>query len=195
MKDEKPVVDAGRRCLDLTVVVRSLPKTGNRVTFEASDKERAALAAFLEILSVDALTADLTVAPWRRDGVSVKGAMSAIVRQVSVVTLEPVEERIDQDLDLVFLPEHSRLARIDSGDDGEIHLDPDGDDIPETFSGDRIDLGAALEEQLALALEPYPREDGAAFEAFDTDPEPDARAPSPFAGLKGLKAAKSEEKG
>lgn len=194
MKGEKPVVDAGQHCLDLTVVVRSLPKTGNRIVFEASDRERVALASFLGILAVDMLTADLTVAPWRRDGVSVRGTLSAVVRQASVVTLEPVEERIDQKLDLVFLPEHSRLARIDSGADGEIHLDPDGDDIPETFSGDRIDLGAALEEQLALALEPYPREDGAAFEAFDTDPEPDAGAPSPFAGLKGLKAAKSEEK-
>jgi uncharacterized metal-binding protein YceD (DUF177 family) len=193
MKGEKPVVDAGQHGLDLTVVVRSLPRTGNRIIFEASDRERTALAAFLGILSVDTLKADLTVAPWRRDGVSVKGTMSAVVRQASVVTLEPVEERIDQHLDLVFLPEHSRLARIDSGEDGEIHLDPEGDDIPETFSGDRIDLGAALVEQLALALEPYPREDGAAFEAFDTDPEPDARAPSPFAGLKGLKAAKPEE--
>lgn len=194
MKGEKPVDAAGRHCLDLTVVVRSLPKTGHRIAFEASDKERTALAAFLGILTVDALTAELTVAPWRRDGVSVKGAMSATVRQASVVTLEPVEERIDQPLDLVFLPEHSRLARIDPREDGEIHLDPEGDDIPETFSGDRIDLGAALEEQLALALEPYPREDGAEFEAFDSDPEPDARAPSPFAGLTGLKAAKSEEK-
>mgnify|MGYP006940439435 FL=1 len=107
MKGEKPVVDAGQHGLDLTVVVRSLPRTGNQIIFEASDRERTALAAFLGILSVDTLKADLTVAPWRRDGISVRGTMSAVVRQASVVTLEPVEERIDQHLDLVFLPEHS----------------------------------------------------------------------------------------
>ena len=55
MKGERTVVDAGQHCLDLTVVVRSLPKTGNRIVFEASDRERVALASFLDILAVDML--------------------------------------------------------------------------------------------------------------------------------------------
>lgn len=184
---------ADEHFLNFDVVVSRLPKTGLELTYEASDDERRGLAAFLGILSLDSLSAQLTVAPWRRDGVSVRGTLDAVLRQASVVTLEPVEETIAQTLDLVFLPEGSRLHRPRSTDDGEIHLDPDGDDIPETYCGDRIDLGAMLEEQLALAMEPYPREDGAAFEAFDTDPEPDAKAPSPFAGLGTLRGGTDRE--
>ncbi|WP_244490883.1 YceD family protein [Aureimonas frigidaquae] len=184
---------ADEHFLNFDVVVSRLPKTGLELTYEASDDERRGLAAFLGILSLDSLSAQLTVAPWRRDGVSVRGTLDAVLRQASVVTLEPVEETIAQPLDLVFLPEGSRLHRPRSTDDGEIHLDPDGDDIPETYCGDRIDLGAMLEEQLALAMEPYPREDGAAFEAFDTDPEPDAKAPSPFAGLGTLRGGTDRE--
>lgn len=184
---------ADEHFLNFDVVVSRLPKTGLELTYEASDDERRGLDAFLGILSLDSLSAQLTVAPWRRDGVSVRGTLDAVLRQASVVTLEPVEETIAQTLDLVFLPEGSRLHRPRSTDDGEIHLDPDGDDIPETYCGDRIDLGAMLEEQLALAMEPYPREDGAAFEAFDTDPEPDAKAPSPFAGLGTLRGGTDRE--
>ena len=43
---------------------------------------------------------------------------------------------------------------------GEIVLDADGPDGPETFAGDTIDVGALAEEFFALAIDPYPRKPG-----------------------------------
>ena len=62
----------------------------------------------------------------------------------------------------------------------EEELDPETlegpDDIP--YADDMIDLGAALAEQLALALNPYPRKPGAQLpEEYKGEPE------TPFAAL------------
>ena len=46
---------------------------------------------------------------------------------------------------------------------GEVLLDADGPDRPETFAGDSIDAGALAEEFFALAIDPYPRKPGAAL--------------------------------
>ena len=36
-------------------------------------------------------------------------------------------------------------------------IDAEGPDLPETFSGDRLDAGAIAEEFFELAIDPYPR--------------------------------------
>lgn len=181
-----------RPILDFHVVVSRLSKNGLKTTYEASPEELRALAQFLGLVAIDRLDAELAVTPWRKDGVSVVGRLRAALTQASVVTLAPLAQEIDEPVEIVFLPEGSRLQRIDTPEDGELHLDPEGDDIPETYKGDRIDLGSALQEVLALAIEPYPREADAVFEEFDTDPEPDDRQPSPFAGLKALRGKADE---
>ena len=49
----------------------------------------------------------------------------------------------------------------------EVFLDL-SDDLPvEPLSGDLLDLGAAVAEQLALELDPYPRQPGAVFTGCD----------------------------
>lgn len=168
------------------IVVSRLPAGGMPVRFEAGPAARAALAERLGIVSVERFTADVVVAPWRGDGVKVTGRLSAGVLQTSVVTLEPLAEAVEEEVDLLFAPDHSRLARLPELKDGELHLDPEGEDAPDTFSGDRIDLGEALTEILALGLDPYPREADAVFEAIDTDPDPLAGAVSPFDALRKL---------
>ncbi|MGD9801132.1 MAG: hypothetical protein AB7V02_11105, partial [Parvularculaceae bacterium] len=54
----------------------------------------------------------------------------------------------------------------------------------EPLDGDEIDLGELLVQHLSLALDPYPRKDGAEslLETYRN-----AATASPFAGLKGLK--------
>ena len=54
---------------------------------------------------------------------------------------------------------------------GEILLDAEGPDSPETFSGDTIDVGALAEEFFGLAIDPYPRKQGVSLEAAG-DAEP-----------------------
>lgn len=177
--------------ISFDVSVTKLPQNGMPVRFAPDATEREALARFLGIVDVPDLTADLLVKKWKRDGVEVTGRLRGRIVQESVVTLEPVEQDIDETVDAIFVPEGSKLARISPTSDGELHLDPNGDDIPETFRGDRIDLGAYLCEAVALALEPYPRESDAAFEEYDTDPNPEDGKVSPFAALAKLKGAPS----
>jgi uncharacterized metal-binding protein YceD (DUF177 family) len=104
--------------------------------------------------------------------------ITAQVTQTCVITLEPVDQTIDETVALRFVP----VAMIPEAEDSA-ELDPetlDGpDEIP--FTGDKIDLGAALTEQLALSLDPYPRKPGAALPAEAMD-----SAANPFAALRKL---------
>lgn len=173
------------------VSVAKLPQNGLPIRFAPNDDERASLARFLGIVEIPELAAELTVRRWKRDGVEVKGRLTGTLVQESVVTLNALRQDIDEPIDAIFVPEGSKLARVEPIGDGELHLDPNGDDIPETFRGDRIDLGAYLCEAVGLALEPYPRESDVEFEEYDTDPAPDDGKVSPFAALAKLKGEAS----
>lgn len=157
------------------VNVARLPSRGMPVHFEANEKQRAALADAHGLESVERFVADFTVANWKRNGVRVEGRVKAALTQACVVTLEPIEAKIDEPFETLFLPENSKLGRQGFETGGEIILDAEGDDSPETFSGDHIEVGALAEEFFGLAIDPYPRKAGAeiATEADDDDEEPE----------------------
>lgn len=165
-----------------------LPRDGMPVRFDADERERSALARQLGIVAVSALNVDLRATPWRRDGVRVEGSIVARVQQESVVSLEPLDRAVDEPFKAVFVPEGSKLARIAAPSEHELHIDPEGDDPPEVFQGDRIDLGPYIVEALVLALDPYPRAEGENFDEVDTDPDPDAGKRSAFGALSALVA-------
>ncbi|MGI6852650.1 YceD family protein [Mesorhizobium sp. 1B3] len=151
--------------------VARLPQKGMPVVIEADEKERAALAAAHDLLEVKNYRAELLVAPWKRHGVKVSGNVKADVVQECVVTLDPIENHIEEEIEGVFLPEDSKLGRKGFPDHGgEIVLDAEGPDSPETFTGDTIDLGAFAEEFFGLGIDPYPRKAGAVVEA-ENEPE------------------------
>jgi uncharacterized metal-binding protein YceD (DUF177 family) len=133
------------------------------VVIEATEAQRAALAAAHDLLAVERLRAELTVSNWKRNGVKVEGRVEADIVQSCVVTLDPVSNHIDEAVSAVFLPEDSKLGRESFGVGGEILIDVDGPDSPETFAGDRIDVGALAEEFFGLAIDPYPRKPGASL--------------------------------
>lgn len=160
------------------------------IRVEADERERAGLAQLWDILGVQALTAELKIRRWKKDGVKVMGSVHAVVTQACVVTLDPVQEVIDEEIEEIFVPEGSSLARIPANDAGEIILDPDGPDLPELFTGDEIDVGAFVAEMVAMALDPYPRKKDVEFAGHTESGAGDDRRPSPFAVLKGLKTEK-----
>lgn len=162
--------------------VNALPAKGTTVVIEANEAERAALAADIDILSIERLEATLLVAPWRKHGVKVTGEVRGTVHQACVVTLEPVEETIVEPIERTFLPE-SEIGPV--GD--EIEVDPEADDPPEPLEGAGVDLGAIAAEHLALGLDPYPKAPGVAFDGLIEDDGSDDE-PSPFAALAALKA-------
>jgi hypothetical protein len=127
---------------------------------EAEPAECAALAQAFGLPAIASLKGDFTLASPASAGGVIEATLALIahVTQICVVSLEPFEAKIAETARLRFIP--SAKLREDS----EItEIDPESlegpDELP--YSGDAIDLGAALAEQLALALDPYPRKPGA----------------------------------
>ena len=168
------------------VSVNRLPQRGMPVRIEANDKERVALARDHGLVEVKSLVADLVVAKWRGDGVKVTGTIAAEIVQACSVSLEPMDAHVENDVDAVFVPEHSKLARMDADANGEILLDAEGPDSPETFAGDQLDIGQLAEEFFELGIDPYPRKAGAELPEM-AHAEPAPAKVSPFAKLSVLK--------
>ncbi|WP_378942980.1 YceD family protein [Mesorhizobium sp. ANAO-SY3R2] len=161
-----------RSPVSFPVNVARLPQKGQPVVVDADASQRAALAEAHGLLSVERYRADLVVTKWKRNGVKVSGRVEAEITQACIVTLEPVETKIDEDVEAVFLPEDSKLGREGFHVGGEILLDAEGPDSPETFSGDSIDVGALAEEFFGLGVDPYPRKSGASIPDRSADIEP-----------------------
>jgi uncharacterized metal-binding protein YceD (DUF177 family) len=143
----------------------------------ATAAECAALARRFGILAIASLEAELTLRPDRDGAIRAEGRLAAEVTQACVVSLEPVAQRVSVPVVLRFLPPGA------TPDD-----DPDSPDEIETDT-DTLDLGEAVAEQLALALDPYPRRPDAVLPPEATDaPEPEPPAPrSPLAALARLR--------
>jgi hypothetical protein len=111
--------------------------------------------------------------------------MSATVGQNCVVTLEPLTNEVEEDIDLVFAPPPpvERKAGEDEVLEEASERPQRSWNGPEPLIGGVVDLGALATEFLILGLDPYPRKPGAVFE-LPQDVKPD---PGPFAALAGLK--------
>lgn len=179
----KPANDASP--VSFPVSVTRLPQKGMPVRIEADARQRAALAAAHGLLAVERFVAELVVRPWKGEGVRVVGTVEAAILQACVVTLEPVANRVGEEVDAIFVPEGSRLARPRQALEGEILLDPEGPDAPEPFSGDTIDAGALAEEFFGLGIDPYPRAPAAT--SGPAQLATDGGEASPFARLAALK--------
>ena len=124
---------------------------GTPVLVEANPGELPAIAARLGIPAVHALRCAFKL---RRIGgiIEAQGELVAGVTQLCVVSLDEFDSTVEEAFTIHFVPEGTE------DDDPE----PDAiDQVP--FQGSAIDLGEAAVEQLALALDPYPRKPGAAL--------------------------------
>ncbi len=113
----------------------------------APDDVLAALAARFDLAAIDRLEGNLAVVRTAAGAVAT-GRLVADVVQSCVVSGEPVPAHVDEVLELRFEPLQS--------DGEEIELEPDALDVM-PVEGDAIDLGEALAQALAVALDPYPR--------------------------------------
>jgi hypothetical protein len=147
----------------------------------ADAAERQRLAARFALLALERLTAVLRL---RRSGsglIHLRGRFEADVVQACVVTLEPVRSRVAESFALTF------TTRRGTGG-GEVVIDLDAEDPPEELTDGHIDLGETVVQQLAVALDPYPRAPGAegVFEAAERRGRGDDEAANtPFAVLGG----------
>ena len=147
---------------------------GRREVLEADEAERAALARRFGIPAVESLRAELRLSPDADGAVRAEGDLRAAVVQTCVVTLEPVPQTVEEPVALRLLPP----GREPSDDPDE-----EADEVPTRHGV--ADLGEAVAEQLALALDPHPRAPGAALPAEASEP-----GEHPMAALAKLRAAK-----
>ncbi|MDA9422656.1 MULTISPECIES: YceD family protein [Bradyrhizobium] len=166
------------------VIVAQIPDAGLHRELEASAAERQAMAEVAGLREILSARAEFDVVPKSGGRVQVTGTVRARVGQTCVVTLDPIESEIEEEVDLMFAPEAEarRLADlIEEGQDEE--GPPEVADPPEPILGGIIDLGRLATDALFLAIDPYPRKEGAVFEAEVTAPDPEDH---PFAALKAL---------
>lgn len=161
------------------LALRDIEADGVNRPVEATQAERAALAERFGLLAIEELRAELAIRRLRERGVvTVQGRLRARVIQACVVTLDPVKSSIEQPID-----ERFSLRKII---DGQEILASDDNDFDEPLEGDLLDLGEIVAQCLSLALDPYPRKDGATLEM--RGPDSVASAPDgPFAELAKLK--------
>jgi uncharacterized metal-binding protein YceD (DUF177 family) len=166
------------------ILVAQIPEHGLHRDIEANAAERDAMAAVAGLRDVSSAQASLDVTPIRDGRVHVVGRVSARVGQTCVVTLDPVDNDIDEAIDLIFAPASQIRELAESVDDTEGEAEVP--DPPEPIVDGAIDLGRLATDALFLGIDPYPRKPGAVFEppAVPVDPED-----HPFAALKALKTA------
>ncbi len=141
-------------------VRRRDPATGISIT--ATEAQCAAIAAGFGVPGIAALSGSFALRRAPDGLVHATLTLRARVTQTCVVTIEPFEQDVAERAELILLTEAQAAAQRDAGADEAI--DPDApDDIIAT--GTIVDLGAILTEQLALALDPYPRKPDAAIPA------------------------------
>lgn len=146
--------------------------------FEANVAECAALARRFGLVSIENLTADLELAI-NGPIISASGHLCATFTQSCAVSGEEMAMVAEEYLSLRFVPQGNHAP------DEEVELsEEDCDEIE--YTGSVIDLGEAVAQSLALAIDPFatgPAADRVRREVGLEEPERD----SPFAALKGLK--------
>jgi len=166
------------------VTVAHIPDTGLHRELEASAAERQAMAGLAGVRDILAAQAAFDVVPKSGGRLQVTGHVRARIGQTCVVTLDPIESEIDEEIDLTFAPEVEARRLADLIEEGEDDKEPrEVADPPEAIVNGIIDLGRIATDALFLAIDPYPRKPGVVFETEVTAPDPEDH---PFAVLKAL---------
>jgi uncharacterized metal-binding protein YceD (DUF177 family) len=164
------------------VVVAQLPDTGLHRDIEADPAARASMAEVAGLREVLSASASLDVTPKNGGRVHVTGHVRARIGQTCVVTLDPIENNIDEPIDLVFAPPEQIPQLSDLVDDAA-ESDTEIPDPPEPIVNGVIDLGRLVTDAVFLAVDPYPRRPDAVFEPLIEAADP---MDHPFAALKAL---------
>ena len=120
--------------------------TEDAVSLAADQSEREALAKRFGLIAIDRLEATLTL---EADGeaVDASGTLSADIVQSCAVSGDDLPVRISEPVTLRFVPEAPIEAEEIEVEESEL------DEIP--YSGTSFDLGEAVAQSLALAIDPF----------------------------------------
>lgn len=166
------------------VPVTEIPDTGLFQAIEAKPDVRNAIAELGSLPDIAAVKAELKLLPVKGGTVHVTGRVTGKVTQICVVTLDPFDNDVDEDVDVVFAPPSQIRELADSADEDDGESDDDRPDPPEPIENGVIDLGKLATDALFLGLDPYPRKPDAVFQDQVEAPSADEH---PFAALRALK--------
>jgi len=153
------------------VAVERIGPAGLDLRIEATAAECAAIAARMQVPAVLALACHFHVERDLAEQLVAHGHLMARVVQTCVVTLEEFAAPVEERFAVRFVPEGTETHDVD----------PEAlDEVP--YEGAVIDLGEAAAEQLALALDPYPRAPNAELPEMPQDAES-----GPFGALDALR--------
>ena len=167
--------------VDLSRMIKPRHLPAEPVTVTANESERAALAQRFGVTAIPALKAVITL-DIDGDAVTAKGTLSAQIEQPCALTGDDFTYPVEDQIDLRFLP--ASLAPSYAPDE-EVELESGDLDVIE-YDGDAFDLGEAVAQSLALAIDPYregPNADAVRKAGLVSSEE----ANGPFAALAALK--------
>ncbi|HEY2007754.1 MAG TPA: DUF177 domain-containing protein [Rhizomicrobium sp.] len=161
-----------------------LGNAGDVVTITADEHQRGTIAKWAGIVSLESFEAKIEIHKLGPSRFGLAFELTADLTQSCVVTLEPVQSRMDHKFsrELHFTgPSRHKPVTDDSGPELVLDTDEEG---PEEIESLHYDLAGPILEEFVLSLEPYPRRPGV---EFSPQTEGMDRPESPFAVLKGLK--------
>ena len=169
------------------LVVATLSDRPIVVPVEADAAERARLAEANGIPALHRLEVPFRVGREGPSGFRVSGTLQATVRQICVVTLEPFDSEVTEEVDVRFVLDSAASGRssLRAPTAPQDPAEEADEDPPDVIRDGRIDLGALAAEFLALGLDPHPRKPGVRFDEAAAGQGP--KEASPFAVLAALK--------
>jgi uncharacterized metal-binding protein YceD (DUF177 family) len=166
----------------IAIVVAQIPDTGLHRELDAGPAARAAMADVAGLREVMSARASFDVTPKSGGRVHVAGRVQARIGQTCVVSLDPIENAIDEAIDLIFAPPE-QIPEMAALVDEAAESDTEIPDPPEPIENGMIDLGRVATDALFLAVDPYPRKPDVVFEPLVVADDPEDH---PFAALKAL---------
>src|SRR5580704_13529539 len=132
----------------IPVAIEDVAETGQHFDLVADNDVRAAVARVVGLRDLPRLQANFDVTRHGADGLHVSGRVSATVGQNCVVTLEPLGNEVEEDIDLLFAPPPPLAAPV-ARKGGEDAAAEEGSERPqrawnepEPLVGGVVDLGA-----------------------------------------------------
>jgi hypothetical protein len=162
------------------VAVDDIPEEGRHFALVPDPETRASIARVAGLRDLPHLEADFDLTRQGGNGLRVVGRVSATVGQTCVVSLEPLANNVEENVDLLFVPKSTVDSTAAEAEKSDARAEAKWDE-PEALVGGVVDLGVVATEFLVLGLDPYPRKPGAVFEP-PQNLKPDG---GPFAALAG----------
>ncbi|MEE8320593.1 MAG: DUF177 domain-containing protein [Gammaproteobacteria bacterium] len=156
-------------------------------SLEVSAQDCTAIAKVLDLLSLNSMRMDFNLQRSGRGRFKLNAHLLADVTQSCVLTLEPIESKVDEEFSIEFWPPEDVEQLESEAEEAGMDVPLDG---PEPILEERIDVGQMAYEHFAAALDPYPRKPDSSFDWKDPQAGPDSEdINKPFAELARLKDA------